>query len=466
MRERGGALFALLMALAAPASARAFDVALDTDTSFQVYEVRSPGARAFMARRRLLSRLSVRLTHDLEEPDDEGRALRITAEAQLRLEQEFGSTCLVDADLCVNAVDADDPGAWQPLAADTVLDVPAVWGEISGLPLGTAVRVGRQLVLDPIGFVRFDGIRARVVPLRWIRVEAMAGRVVRGTSLAGTSRSDPQGSIRLDSADRVPWAAPPVDTWVAGASVSGGPGRALQLRLSYRHMWEPDGDVLSRLGAAASSQPVDGLRIDASGVYDLLTDEVILASGRVAVGDDTLRGHAGIQRHVPRFDPGTIWAWFSVAPITQGDLGARWKVTDDLSLGGSLRTRHAELGDDGQDDDLDFGGDGWFRARWERFVFGASGFLWSGALGPLAGTSLHVERRLFGFVELALDVSVWHFDDPHRPDVYGTVLSEVLSARFRITPETLVFAELQHATSRRVGHRFRGVLAVRVDTWR
>lgn len=452
------------------ATARAFDVELDTDTSFQAYEVRSPGARAFLARRRLVSRLGLRLAHDLAEPDGEGRAPRITAEVQLRLEQNFGSDCLVGADLCVNAVDHDDPAGWQPLAADTVLDVPAVWGGVSGLPLGTSVRVGRQLVLDPIGFARFDGLRADVVPVRWLRVGALAGLLVRGTSLAGTPRSDLQGSIRLAEADRVPWAETPVDTWVAGASLAGGPGPWLELGLSFRQMWEDDGDVLSRLGGSASSQPADWLRLDITGVLDLLTEEIIQASGRLAVGDDTLRVHAEAQRHVPRFDPGTIWAWFSVAPITQLDLGASWRLSSDLTLGGSIRGRHAELGGalggDNREDDLDAGVDGYVRARWEGFEFGGTGFLWSGSLGPMAGAAFDVSRRLFGFLELALDVSVWHFDDPHRPDVYGTVLSEVLSARVRLSPEALVFVELQHATSRLVGHRFRGIVALRVDTWR
>ncbi|MEQ8890251.1 MAG: hypothetical protein RID93_21585, partial [Sandaracinaceae bacterium] len=263
----------------------------------------------------------------------------------------------------------------------------------------------------------------------------------------------------------VPWAEPPIDTWVAGASVAGGPGRGLQLRLGFRQMWEDDGDVLSRVSGAASSQPAKWLRLDANGVWDLLTSEVIAASGRAAVGDEVLLVSAGVSRHVPRFDPGSIWAWFVVAPIDQADLGARWKVTDDLTIGGALRGRRAELGEP-YGEDLDAGVDGYFRARWEGFRFGASGFAWSGALGPLAGVSFDVRRPLFGWLELGLDVSVWHFDDPNREQLYGTVVSEVLSGRFRLSPETLVLAELQHATSRVVGHRFRGVIALRVDTWR
>jgi hypothetical protein len=298
-----------------------------------------------------------------------------------------------------------------------------------------------------------------VVPASWLRVEALAGLLVRGTTIGGTARSDPQGSLRLSNADDVPFAAPAVDTWVAGATVSGGPGRWLHASAFYRHLWEPDGDVVSRLGAALSSQPAEWLRLDATGVYDLLTSEVIEASARASVGERDLVVRAGASRHVPRFDPGTIWAWFAVAPIAQAELSVEWRVTADFALGGALRGRRAELGD-ANGEDLDGGLEGWLRGRWEGFELGASGFGWSGALGPLAGVSIELERRFFGFMELALDVSAWHFDDPNR------VVSEALEARFRIAPEVMAVAELQHATSRTVGHRFRGVLAVRVDTWR
>ncbi|MCB9591257.1 MAG: hypothetical protein H6719_00885 [Sandaracinaceae bacterium] len=455
--------FAVTLCLA-PA-ARAFDVRLDSDTSFQVYEVRSPGARAFMARRRLLSNLSLTVSHDLTEPTADGTVIRVAAGTQLRLEQEFGETCLVDRDLCVRATDATDPGAWQPLAADTRLDVPAVWVEVSGLPLGVAARAGRQLVLDTLGFARFDGVSARVVPTPWIRAEVVAGLLVRGTTIGGTARSDPQGSLRLLDADAVPWAAPGVDTWVAGASVAGGPGRWLQGSATFRQMWEPAGAVVSRLGAALSSQPADWLRLDATGVWDFLTAEVIEASARATLGRDDVIVRLGAARHVPRFDPGTIWAWFAVAPINDAELSVRWQATQDFALGGALRGRHAELGD-ARTDDVDGGLDAWVQARWEGFELGVSGFGWSGALGPLAGVSLDLKRRFFGFVELELDVSGWHFDDPNRPDLYGAVLSEVLAARFRIVREVLIVAEVQHATSRVVGHRFRGLLAVRVETWR
>lgn len=407
----------------------------------------------------------MRVDQELTEPDDAGRAIRIGAEAQLRLEHDFGETCLLDRELCLDADDPSDPSAWQPLSADTRLDIPAVWVEVRGLPLGLSARAGRQLVLDTIGFARFDGVSVRMSPTRWLRGEVIAGQLVRATSFAGTTRSDPPGSVRLANADRVPWAAPASNTWVAGGNLAGGPGRWLQLSLGYRTMWDGDGNVLSRISFALTSQPLDWLRLDASGVWDLLTAELIDASARLHVGEDALRVHVGVDRRVPRFDPGTIWAWFTTAPITQGELGARWQPSGDFAIGGAVRARHAELGQE-DPEDVDAGLDGWLNARWEGFVLDLGGFVWSGSLGPLAGVSVALRRRLLAFLELGLSATVWHFDDPHRTEVYGTVVSEVLEARVRLMDMTSLLIEFQHATSARVGHRFRGVLALRVDTWR
>lgn len=449
----------------AASPAAAFEIEIDSDTSFQAYEVRAFGAGAFHARRRLYSRLSLRMAHAFTEPDDDGRIVRVIVDAQLRLDQDFGETCLVDSDLCIRAVDEDDPSTWQPLASDTRVDVPSLAAEVDGLPLGISARVGRQLLLDEIGFMRFDGARASSAPVRWIEIDAYGGLLVRGTSIGGTPRSDPQGSIRLDTEREVPWADPPIDTWVAGASLEANAGQWLRARFGARHLWEEDGTVASRLSGALSSTPTDWLRLSCSAVLDLATEEFIDAAAEIAVGDRTVMMRAILEHHEPRFDPGTIWAWFVTAPIDQLSLGARWLATEDVEIGGSLRGRRAEL-ETQEEDDLDAGFDAYLRAHWEGFHLTTSGFGWSGSLGPVAGVSLEITRRFFGWLELAIDASVWHFDDPSRADLYGTVVSESLSGTIRLSPETQIHLELTHAASRVVGHRFRGMLALRVDTWR
>ena len=146
------------------------------------------------------------------------------------------------------------------------------------------------------------------------------------------------------------------------------------------------GEVLSRVAAGLSSMPAEWLTLSASGVYDLLTSEVIEASAEAAAGDRTLMVRAGASHHEPRFDPGTIWAWFQTAPIDEARLGGSVRLSDDVELGGALRGRHAELGEP-WGEDYDAGVEGWARARIERIDAGLSGFAWSGSLGPVAGVS-------------------------------------------------------------------------------
>ena len=459
------ALIAFASLVASPASA--LDVELDSDTSFQAYEVRAPGVGALMARRRLLSVLGARVTQRLGEADAEGRVVRLSVEARLRIDQDFGETCLVDRALCIAATDASEPATWQPLAADTRVDAPTLHAEVTGLALGLSARLGRQLVLDAIGFARFDGLELAIAPHHAIRVSTYGGWLVRATTIGGSDRSDPQGSLRLDvDPSRVPWAAPPAETWVVGAAVEGGAAPWLRGRIALRHAWEPGGQVISRVSLSASSVPLSILRIEATGVLDLLTTEVIDAHAALALGDEELGLRASVDRRVPRFDPGTIWAFFAAAPIGELRLAGHWRISPWLDVSLGLRGRRAELGQLAQGEDLDAGADGALRARIEGFRVDASGFVFSGSLGPLAGAELAVTRRFFDYLELAAIVTLWHFDDPLRQDSFGTVLSELLSARFRISPEASLYGELSHATSRTIGHRFRGIVALRIDTWR
>lgn len=467
-------LAALALGLVLPwaRAARALDVEIDSDASVQLYEVRSPGTGAFLARRRFVSNLGVRLVEPIGEPHADGSRIRVSGAIRLRLNHDFGEDCLVGGDLCVRATDASEPGGWQPLSAPSIVDLPMVWLAIDGLPLGVAARVGRQLELDPIGFVRFDGVSARVAPFTWLAVEALAGMMVRGTSLAGTSQLEVPGAVRIDraSVDPMiqPWTDPPADTWVAGARVHGGPGEWLQLSASVREAWEPSGTILRRAGFSLTSQPIELLRIEAVGVVDLLDLDLIDGLFAVQLREDAWSARASIERHVPRFDPGTIWAWFRLAPIDQARLAGSYRVSDDVELGGALRGRHADLGEIGGQarEDWDAGIEAYLAARLERIDISLTGFLWSGALGPTAGVTLDARRRIIPEIAIGAHVSVWQFDDPLRDDLYGTVVSESIDGAFDVTEQASIVIELQHAASRVVGNRFRAIAWLRVETWR
>jgi hypothetical protein len=467
-RARAAAL-AVLAVLAFPSSrSRALDVEIDSDASFQIYEVRAPGATAFLARRRFVSNLAMRLVQPLSEPEPDGRRIRLSASVRLRLHHDFGDDCLLARELCVRANDANEPGGWQPLSSPSLVDLPMAWVAIDGLPAGISARVGRQTEVDPIGFLRFDGLWARAAPWPWLALEALGGAMVRGTSLLGTPQLEIPGTMRVDRGPIdptiQPWTDPPATTWVAGARASGGPGEWLQLSAAFRQAWEETGVVLRRLGLAATSQPIPLLRLEASGVLDLLELEAIDARAAIELREGIWSARASIERRVPRFDPGSIWAWFQTAPIDEVRLGGTVRFSDDLEIGGALRGRHADLGHLGED--WDAGIEGAVSTRLERIDLGLGGFMWTGALGPVAGVQLDARRSIIPEIAVGLHASVWHFDDATRQDLYGTVVSESIDGIFQIMPEASIVLEVQHATSRVIGHRFRGIVWLRVETWR
>lgn len=467
---RAGAALLLAALLWTRADARALDVEVDASTSFAAYEVRSPGVGAFLARRRLVANLGLRLVQPLTDPDPSGRVIRITLAGRMRLDQNFGDDCLVPSGLCVQATDRSDLAAYQPLASNTRLDVPMLYASIDGLPYGISARIGRQMLADAVGFARFDGAQVAIAPATFVSLEAEVGTLVRRTTLAGSAAFEPQGTMQIDLGDvdprRVPWADPTRTTWLAGASLRGGPGAYLMAGAAFRQLWDDDGGiVLRRLGMTLTSDIDSVVRLEGVGVIDLLDATLITGLLSAEVHDDRYAVRLAYDRQVPRFDPGSIWAWFYVAPIEQLRLSGSYRFTSDLELGAALRGRRAELGAQ-LPDDFDAGLEGWMRARVERLTINASGFGWSGSLGPVAGVSLDLSRPIIPELALEAHLSLWHFDDANRENAYGEVVSESLVGVATLTSQTRVLLELSHAHNRVVGDRFRGIVTLLVETWR
>ena len=220
--------------------------------------------------------------------------------------------------------------------------------------------------------------------------------------------------------------------------------------------------VQQRVGAISSS-PHEALRLDAQGTLDLLDLEPIsaLVAAELRLTPVTLR--ASFDHQVPRFDPSTIWAWFDAAPVQSVRAGASARLSDDLELGGALRARRV---DRSPDEDLDAGLELHARTRIEGLSLTASGFAWSGALGPVAGAAIEGSRGVIHGLSVEAQLSVWQFDDPLREQSYGTVVSTIVGARWAIMEQAVLVLELQHAHSRNVGHRFRGMLVLHVMSWR
>lgn len=463
-------LCACVLAVCGVASeARAYDVHIESDTVFQAYEVRSPGTSAFMTRRRLLQTLGFTFANPLvDEPNRDGSQPTLSAAVRLRLEQDFGDTCLLARELCVRATNERDAGVYQPLAQTTLVDLPSAYVDVSGLPLGILVRAGRQLTWDSIGFARFDGAFARATPFDWLAVEGLAGVAVRNTSLGGSSAFEVPGVPRLDLGNvdptRVPFVAPPSTMRVDGAALELGRSQWARGRVAYREMVDGEGVVLRRVGVGLASEPTSRLRLQLDGVWDVLDGKNIAAAAAVTYDFSFLRLLVRGERNVPRFDPGTIWAYFAVAPISEGQINVTVKPTERSEVGGAFRARYAELGAEGSD--VDWGGEAHGMLRVGPTRMSLAGSIWGGSLGPTSSLLFDLTYAFNSFLSFEGRASLWYFDDPLRANIYGVSLAEMAGVRWKIGEATSVLVELDHATSRVTGQRFRMMMSLHVGAWR
>ncbi|RLB46909.1 MAG: hypothetical protein DRJ42_26620 [Deltaproteobacteria bacterium] len=452
--------------------ARADDFHIDSDTAFQAYEVRSPGTAVFMARRRLLQTLALTWSRPVAEPavGDEPTP-RVAASLRLRLDQDFGQTCLIDRDYCARATESGARGSYQPLASDTDVDAPEAWVELRGLPAAGRLRLGRHLSFGPAGMLRLDGASGHVAPSAWLSFQAFGGAVVRQTSLAGgVGTFEPQGIVRRDlddgvSPERVPWIDEPTTTWAAGGTVSLGHARYLQARVGYRHILEDAGNVAATGALTLTSNPVPAFSVTARGVWDFIGAGVQDAQAEVTVAPhETLSFRARAEHHVPRFDYGSIWMYFDLVPITEGLLSATFHPTRRFEVGVGARARYASLGAQGEEQDVGFEGHGLFRAL--GFDVALSGSTWGGDLGPVASVLVDIQRPIVWWARLDARASVWHFDDPLREGLYGTSVAEALGVIFTLSEPTTLRLDFEHSYNRVAGNRFRFIAHLSVDVWR
>jgi hypothetical protein len=460
-----------LAALVGVGRGHADDYHIDSDTAFQAYEVRSPGTSVFMARRRLLQTLALTWSRTVGEPRDSGEPTpRISGSLRLRLDQDFGQTCLVDRDLCFRATEAGSTGDYQPLASDTDVDAPEAWVELRGLPGDARLRLGRQLRWDAAGMFRLDGASAHVAPLSFVGLSAFGGALVRQTSLAGVGTFEPQGIVRREVDPRVDPARAsfvdaPTTTWAGGGALDIGHPKYLLARLSFRHFTEPAGAVSSSAALSLSSHPVSALLVNVRGVWDLLGETVQDAEADVTLSPvETLSVRVRAEHHVPRFDYGSIWMYFDLVPITEGSIGLTWSPARHFELGGAARTRYASINEDTEESDLGVEGHGLFRVA--DFDVGLWGFMWGGDLGPVAGVLLDVSRSLAWWVRLYARASLWHFDDPLRQGLHGTSVADALGVLFTLSEPTTLRFDLEHSYNPIVGNRFRFIAHLSVDVWR
>jgi hypothetical protein len=271
--------------------------------------------------------------------------------------------------------------------------------------------------------------------------------------------------LDIDALERArsPYIEPAVQTFMAAANVEAGLQQLVRLRASYRSVQQTGGILERRLGFGAVSQPLAPLRLDAHSVFDLLTFGLIdgdVAASLVGAG---WTARAQLERHVPRFDPSSIWAYFDVAPIWMSSLRLARSLGSGFDAAIGVQARRTDL-PSGAEQELGF--DARASLHDERDTLSMSGFGWAGGTGPLWGGSLAGSRRISLPIRVEAEVSLMRIDDPQRAALAGVSLYELLGAHFTVSDESEIEVEITHAQSRAAGDRFSVLAFLHLGAWR
>jgi hypothetical protein len=509
--QRGGWVsvggIALLAPLALlPRSAAAAEPELTTDTAAQFYNVRSPTGETVIARRRLTTTLGVSV-YDLyegggREPDKAASpgGPTLSFRARLRYDADYGGTAA-----------ETDPSSFSGVVPGFERGpIDLMYGYVEGrrfLGGWLGFKLGRQYVVDSLGWWSFDGGEVKVTTPYYVAAELYGGLEQRGGMPFSTPRYERDGVWRGDRTGYAPSLYPsfqPNDVAPAyGAALESSGLSWLHGRLTYRRVYNTGSSNVSQF-ASGTRTPAsyDGTRLsqerlgwgfdgtlpDVGGVkgglaYDLYNARFanVFASLDAYVSRKVTLS-VDYDYYVPTFDADSIWNFFLAMPMNDLGLRASWDATDHLSLSSGLRARAFSLQTENESvssttpnggdlsnanyfpksslDVTGVMGGGNVAARW-HFGEGAVGARGNADLarnGQRMGVDVYGERTLETRYVLSARAGVWQWDDKLRPDRDAASFQYVAGAGYKLWPRSLVFVDFEHDMNRLVGHRFRGML--------
>ncbi|MBI5513604.1 MAG: hypothetical protein HY909_07530 [Deltaproteobacteria bacterium] len=472
MTRRRGAFFAALGAGALQAStARAFEGQVRAETAAQAWQVRGPSGAPVLSLRRLTQTLSLGAWQRPEDP----RGAVWTVRARLRIDSDFGGACDASGERCLGELERSRTADFAPLFARRAVDLPFAYIDAQGL-LRRAVdlRVGRQFVVDPLGFFVFDGARVQLHLGARARVELYGGLETRTGFPLSSGRFERDGLQRADRAGWDPTLAPNVQdraqAGAAGLAVTLTPTRALHARATWRRVWTRDGTAEEKLGGSVELQ---------TGAYSLVTAEAVYSVPHNTVGNLSVgleyappeRASWGVElsRFRPTFDATSLWASFWTDPTDdlrgrlELPLGARWTL-----VASALARRYA-LGetapDRGVPADRDaFAGGGGLgllhrRSRAEGSLRARAETGGAGSRGGLDLTASWWARP--GRIRLDGGASLWAVEDALR-DTRMVSVAVLVGAMVRLGRVAEVSFNLEEDTNPVVGARLRATGILRL----
>ena len=463
------------MALAS-SRASAYDAAVDTSFAAQLYEVSGPFAGAGLTRQRYTQTLSLR-AWDLAGAREPGEPT-LTAVARLRLDADFG---IDPAERTPS-----DPARFIPGLREEPLDLMMAYVEGMGYAGGVlGFRLGRQYVIDPLGFWSFDGGMVRVTTLAHFMVESYGGAEQRGDpTMLSTSRFEADGVWRGPRRGMEDGLQPAflAETRLApayGFSVATTGLDFLDARVTYRKVVyrdtvvvSPFPDVLGRYqevggnrvstekvgGALVATAPgVGSVRGDA--VYDALVRKPSAYSVQLQSSAlPSLDVAADLGYFLPTFDGDSIFNWFSHMGTTTLDGRVRWQTTRKVSFAASGGVRRFDSSGATLYDVLG-SIDGVYRSAGETARLRAMDE--HGERGRRRGTDVSFLRRFVsGAYEAGATLSLYGWTDTLRRTNSATSFTYVLTGGYRPFPRTRVGVEWEHTMSELVGQRLRVLCTV------
>jgi hypothetical protein len=458
----------------------ALETEVTSTTAAHGYSLRSPWGEPILMRRRFMQTLGLNVTN-ITGQESGGDDIEVTFRSRLRLDADFG--------VGYGEVHyAPGPNSFVPGLAAEPVDLMYAYIEARKLARGLlSGRLGRQYVIDSLGWWSFDGALMRVelpVPLAF---ETYGGFEQRGGLPLSTPRFERDGVWRGDrslmESNLYPEFIQASPAPAYGAVVETFGLSALHVRAAYRKVFNT-GTVTTRpLLASALTPPatLSGMRISserfgasadlsleslgelrAGAIYDLYAS---LLSSYYAAADafpaQWLTVGADLDRYVPVFDGDSIWNWFATYPMMTCTGRADAAIGRGLTIAGSGGVRWVESTDGASGSNpatrvlADVLGRIGTRYRGRSTSAALSSTLETGDRGYRRGADLFVDQSIEQRYLVLSRLSLYDWNDALRPDRSATSFGYVLGAGYRPGPRTNVLVEWEHDTNRLVGQRYR-----------
>ena len=482
--------FGLGALLCGPRAANAYQSEVDATLDAQFYSLQSPYGSPLIQARRYTQTLALNL-YDLQ-TDRAPLGPQLTFKSRLRLDTDFGQR---------PEERNPDSGSYVPGLAEAPLDV--MYAYLDGQRyLGgyLGFRLGRQYVVDTLGFWSFDGADVLVTTPAYVAFEVYAGFEQRGgLPMLSTSRFEGDGVSRGDRSGLSYGQSPSFlqESKLApayGFAVESTGVQFLHSRFTYRKVINRDAVLVSpfldnggglryALGDRTSSERLGySLRADKSDlgaatgsvVYDLYNQRVSqydaaldwYASDRVVFGGN-------LEYFLPTFEADSIFNWFAHRGTTsltaRADVvfsrqfeiaasgGTRMFATEGTTHGYATTT-DPNLNQTGKTYDYfaSLGG----RYRFPSGSLSVNSMAESGGAGHRYGGDVTGRKRFDGgYYDSLAVLSLYDWDDALRADRSATSFSYVLGGG--ISPNFMLFSrgrfgvEWDHTMNRLVGQSFR-----------